>query len=496
MSAAEMWFAAGMALLFAFCFANRPLWPTDLWDHVNYGRVILASGRIPQTEPLLATAVGSPMVCTAWAAQVAAALILDTAPLGFAGLQFVYGLLVVASVAVVGCSVLERTRSAVFAFAAAVGFLYINWQQFLIIRPQLVGVFFFSICVSVLWRRPSRRSRNWIMLPVLFALWANVHGSFAMGLTLMGLTAVGQLIDLWRRSRSLRLAVTSRRVRFAGILVALCAAASMLNPNGVRVYHEVLRIGGHPNISSMYEWKSLTLEMKQGQATVVVVSLVLILLCFTPRRIQFAKMLPAVCLLGLAIWSSRMLNWFAPVCGLLLGIHAGAIWKRWRGRRKSSSAVVRSEWYTVAAVAMGICCCLPTNLGQQVVAGKVWSARECLSSGTPVEAADFLAGNHEGTKGSAFVPAEWSGYVMYRAPQVRPIVNLHVHVLPTDLWSDYLRLLYGQADWKLLLNKHDISLVMTDRRRQRRLTQFLQLDEEFRVLFEDERAVVFVRNTP
>lgn len=492
-SAGDCVFILGMALLFAFCFANRTLWHTDLWDHVNYGRYILENGSIPDTEPLLQTAADSPMIFTAWGAQVLMSLAVSSPQLGISGLQFGYGLLVVAAVAVVGWCVRMRTESTTFGFVAAFVFLFVNWQQFLIIRPQLAGVLLFSICVAVVYSRRFNRSRSWLCLPVLFCVWANLHGSFAMGLTLLGLVTAGRGIDLILRTGKPASLLKSSAVRKLLLLTVACTMATLATPNGISVYGEIFRIGRHPNIASMYEWNALTLQMKQGRAALAACVVLAAVLFVSRRRMRFTELLPMAAFLVLAIWSSRMLNWFAPVCGLLIGIHGAAALRRLRRGPRKSKERQRSGLYAAAAVLAVLICSLTTNLGQKTVFGKLPKPQDCLSAQTPINAAKFLAEHHEVCTGPAFLPAEWAGYITNQAPKIQPFVNLHVHVLPADLWADYLRLNFGSSECLSLLEKYGLNVVVTDRTRQARLTKLLRSSSDFSVMYEDQLAVIFCR---
>ena len=44
----------------------QPLWHTDLWGHLGYGRWIWEHGRLPETEPLMPLAEGMAFIDSAW----------------------------------------------------------------------------------------------------------------------------------------------------------------------------------------------------------------------------------------------------------------------------------------------------------------------------------------------------------------------------------------------------------------------------------------------
>ena len=73
-----MWFrtprhACGFALVISVAywfFSILPIWHTDVWGHLSYGRFIWNAKSLPATEPLLPLSQGIPFVDTAWLSQL------------------------------------------------------------------------------------------------------------------------------------------------------------------------------------------------------------------------------------------------------------------------------------------------------------------------------------------------------------------------------------------------------------------------------------------
>ena len=499
MSASSVAFTFVLSGILLLCYANRPLWHTDLWDHVNYGRKMLQTGALPTTEPLVPLAAGAPMVNTAWGAQVFMAAVLSSTCLGLPALQFGHGLLVVIGLAAVGQAVRKNSGSTLGAVIAVGAMLAVNWQQFLVIRPQIVGVTFYSVVLALL--ATDQLRRRWVrcMVPLLFVAWANLHGSFAMGLTLMGVWAAGQAVKAWWTSKSVHAALRCDAVQRLLWLIPVCAAAALLPPNGISVYLEIFRIGGLQNIQSMYEWAPLTLSMKQGKATLIVVGLLVLATVFSPKRLRLELMLSLIVFGGLAVWSSRMLNWFGPVVAVALGLQAASAWQRWRFRApdstgKAAKSPDRRAFFTAANVGICFLAFFFSNLGVQTLGGSALAPTKLLSSRTPITMVEFLNSKALAPRNPVFVPAEWAGYVFYATDgRVMPFVNLHVHVMPEQLWSDYMHIMLGQRRAIELLNNYDVDLVVTDRLRNRYLIERLLAANEFRLRYKDSQAVVFQR---
>ncbi len=110
-------------------------------------------------------------------------------------------------------------------------------------RPWLCTILFTILTVDVLLDlRAGRATRLVWLLPVVYALWANLHIQFVYGLFLLGLACAAPLIDaLLRRcgcdSRS-ESATLGSGPAFSWrivLLTAVCALATLVNP-----YHEQL----------------------------------------------------------------------------------------------------------------------------------------------------------------------------------------------------------------------------------------------------------------
>src|SRR5262245_29729355 len=217
---------AVLGLLYLFL-SYAPIWHTDVWGHLSYGRWIAQTGHVPTTEPLLPLAGGVPFIDTAWLSQWIAYLAF--ARWGVAALQGLYAACVTAIVATLGITLLRRTRRVPPAVFGLVSFGWLNYQPLSVQRPQIVGMLCFTLLFC--WLTSARWRRwYWFAIPALFALWANLHGSFPMGLVLIAVLAVGTAIDAGRRLNESAGAFRFRPVVRLLLLLELSAAAALINP--------------------------------------------------------------------------------------------------------------------------------------------------------------------------------------------------------------------------------------------------------------------------
>jgi len=485
-------FVVTLGILMIAVFARRPLWPTDLWDHVNYGSWMMTHGQIPTTEPLLPLAEGVPMVTSAWLSQLGLAVLFSSQ--GFAGLQFIYGLLVIVPLAVVAWGGVRRSGSTAFGFVAILTCMALNWQQILIIRPQLIGVVFFSIVVTWLLAVRSWHPVGWLWLPAMFAVWANSHGSFALGLTAMAIAGLAHAITIAVRTKSFKAGLSNQRFVRLFLLTQLCLVAALINPNGIAVLSEVLRVGSNPNVESMFEWRPLTLRMNQGKMAAAFGLLLVMVLLWSPRRLRLDDVLLLTFTAGMTLWSSRMINWLAPVMALTLAAHGAAAWRYVQGAVRSRLVVPKSGLWTVVNLVLCWVFFAFTTFGVQVVHGRRVEVDRAVSSQTPVSSVDFLNSMDSLPVGLVFCPAEWAGFLQGFGPSdLRPMVNLHVHVIPEEIWDHYLQLSAGPTDWKGLTEIYGINLAVTQKSSHERLITKMRENAGWVAIYEDAQAVIFER---
>ncbi len=486
-----------------FCLSRLALRSSDVWGHLAYGRWILAHGSLPETEPLLPLCRGVPWVDTAWLAKVAGVWVFEQ--FGVAGLQFIHAATLTAAFAVLAWEWHRRTRSTAWVLAGLAVFGLVAYEQLLIQRPQDFGVAAFA-CVLVCGLGSVHGRLVWIGLPLLFALWANVHGSFVMGLAVLAACAVGGAIDVFRRTGQVKLALRSRLLWRPLLRGELCAAAALLNPSGVRVYLDVLSIATHPNVPLLFDWSPLTIRTLQGQVFAVTVLALGGVLRLSPRPVRTAECLLLIGMGAAALWSQRMVVWFGPVAGWVLAVHG---WSAWRCQRRlplvPPAPEPRGLW-TVTAVGLAWIYFAYSPFGLQRIHGRptgeaaVADFRRNVVERTPLDAVQYLQEHVEELPGGQMYNShEFGDYLLWAAPQKFGLfVHSHVHMIPEEVWNDFLAIHDGAGDWSDKLDRYGVNTVLVDTTNYMGLIRALRDHAEWREVFSDPRglAVLFVRKTP
>ncbi|MFN0052193.1 MAG: hypothetical protein ACKV0T_08375 [Planctomycetales bacterium] len=501
----------GLALAVAGVFAyysRLPLHHTDLWGHLAYGRWIATQGSLPQTEPFMPLAHGVPLVDTAWLSQLVQYRVFAWA--GPAGLQTLHGLTVAACCGLLLASIRAQTRQLWPAALALVSLLASEWFQFRIIRPQMAGVVCFAVLMFLVTTRAGRRRAVWLV-PLVFALWANLHGSFVVGLGWMAVLAVGRMLDGAIRRRSWRVEWRDPHCRWLWQMIFLGGLATLCNPYGFRLYAEVLAFSGQANLRDLLEWKPLRWSSWQGRTFLATAMLLAggAVVDRTGRRAR--SWLPLLLFGGATIWSARFLVWWGLLAAQNLALRLDSF-KRlgWTDRAAGERALADSETLSVAApashapdrhrrrflgglaVAAVFRALVACPLTQRLWTGKDphWSVT--LSAGTPVKSVAWLRAHPPG--GLLLAPYEWGDYLLWSGPDdMQVFLTSHAHVVPRSVWRDYRRISRGEAAALELLREYQVQGVLIDRRWQGPLASRLAGDDGWKRVYADGQALVYVR---
>ena len=218
---------APLALLLGTAFGAlvslQPVSDSDLFWHVATGARTLA-GDLPRTDRFSWTIAGAPVLTDQWLGDALFALARALAD--WSGVLALRVLAVAALVAiVVDTAVRARPGRPIVAAAAAlpaIALARFAWTD----RPELLGL----VCFALLVRLLRGSDRELLLTLPLLALWAQLHGSYALGLGLV-LASCGAR------------ALEERRERWRFVPIAAAAvSATLIGPSGIASW---TASGGH-----------------------------------------------------------------------------------------------------------------------------------------------------------------------------------------------------------------------------------------------------------
>jgi hypothetical protein len=228
----------------------------DVWWHIKVGDTILSTHHFPTKDIYSFTASGAPWIAYEWLGELLLSSIARMSGLrGLLALDyFLTALILLALFALTS----QRCGNSKAAFATCAGLLPLVYLS-CSLRPQMLGYLFLILTLLILER--FRRGQTWLLwlLPPLFLVWVNTHGSFVIGVVVLGIYLASGLKEFqwgglvskgWTPGERLRLEIAALL-----ILVALT-----ITPYGTEicVYPFSMAFAQPINVTNIQEWQAMT----------------------------------------------------------------------------------------------------------------------------------------------------------------------------------------------------------------------------------------------
>lgn len=438
MSLSALWSFLAVALPVLAALA-APMSTVDLTYHLRAGDEILRTGAVPTVDTWSYTAAGQPWVDQQWGAQLLLAITERIG--GWTGLVLlraaITGLIVWAIRGVARERGVDPRIAALLAVAA-----FVVAAPSMALRPQLFGMVCFALALLLVARRQRHPRRLWLV-PVLVAVWANLHGSFVLGPLLVGLA--------WLDDRF------ERRPGAGQVLLVAVAStfAACLTPSGPWVWVYAIGLSMNPEVTArITEWQPTSLRDATG---LLFYGSALAVTAVIARRGQSVSW-PSLLWLGvfflIGAYAQRGVAWWPPVAvlivaGLLPSRAAPPIERT--GLRRINLAIA----VACIAVAVGLLpAWRPVDRATRVPVGVLRDAPAGIAA-----ALSELAGPGE----RVFNPQRWGSWLGYAVPDIRIAIDSRIELYSPAVWTEYEQILAGLDGWEARLRDQAVRLVVADR---------------------------------
>jgi hypothetical protein len=462
----------------------------DVYWQIEAGRWIVEHGRLPDTDPFSLHGQGQPWVDYSWLFQL---LIYGCwHALGYAGLVL-YTLVMLALIAAALTSLLLKIQPNLTVVALSVFLAMQGLTRISTPRPWLLSILFFILEVDILLTagRTGRLRLLWL-LPPLFVLWASIHIQFIVGGVVLGLALLASACRALLEHPRFRGMEIARWVDVSATLplspllavAVVCGLATLLNPYHVGVYEAAIALLRDRRLWGVLG-ELLSMRFRDYSEWIVLGATLAAVFCIGWRR---RMDLFLILLLGLGIWTSfrsRRDLWLVLIAALVIvnqALRPGPDAAPWRPGKLRWAAIVAG-----AGVALSVVSALtvfPEALERP------------MKGAYPDAACAYVLAQR--CPGPLFNHYDWGGYLIWRLHDADP---------PLPVGMDGRAMIYGEErileqnecwlgepEWEDNPDLKAANLVIA--RRDMALTSLLKSRGAFRVAYEDQVAVVFVRREP
>ncbi|QWE17247.1 hypothetical protein [Polynucleobacter sp. AP-Nino-20-G2] len=449
----------------------------DTYMHLTIGRWILDHGAIPRTDMYSHSLHGHPWVAHEWLSEYILAVLYALG--GWTALVLVTALSLALTLAFLVRFLLHRVPAIYAILFTALA--YSALVSHLLIRPHIFSWPILVMWVGVLINASERQIKPPMYLLALMVLWANLHGSFILGLAIaipLGVQAV------WIAPSSLRGALARSWILFWVLSVISCVATP-LGWQGLLFPLSLLKL---THLTAINEWMPYHFSGLSGLEIVILSYLFLALIGYIDIGIINALII--VGLLHQALTHNRYASIFGLITPMIIASSFGARYKLVHASDESQHPSRVDEIFNRLSVPATKKATL--LFGAIILASAFFLSRghhhEPSKEAYPVAAVDFAI-NHQIT-GPVFNAYEFGGYLISRGIPV--FIDGRADLYDEAILGPYLEAIRDGSASVLdsLMRDYKITWVLIPPDSSART--YFDSREQWKNIYEDKLATIFV----
>lgn len=437
---------------------------SDIWFHLRNAQELLTRHSFLRADLYTFTTTGAPLLNFEWLSELPYYLAFRA--WGLHGLLAVYLVLLWLIFAGVYYLALRQGANSGDAALVTMAGVALGCYSF---GPRMLH--FGWLCLIVLLlvlERFQRTGKGLWVLPPLFALWVNLHGSWVFGFVVMGIYLVSGLVEgRWGVVVAERW--TPGQLKKLLLAFAASAVALLANPYGYKlVWYPFELLSRQQAVrDNMIEWQSMDFHTGWGKLAMLMIIALLAAAWFSSKPWKLSDIL----LVTFAVWASlNHLRFLLFAAIILVPILAPRL-----RLFPPYDAKKDKPWLNLAITAAIVV----------VIAGSYPSAAELqnrIDSQFPSEALRFM--QQRQITGRLFNWYDFGGYIEYYAPAIKTFADGRTDIFVYNrVLDDYLKINTIEEPLELL-DKYKIDYVLFPVNKH--LTYVLDHSAEWRTIYEDK----------
>jgi hypothetical protein len=445
------------------------------WWHLKVGQTLLATHHWPRADTYSFTARGTPWMASEWLGE--ALLASAQRAWGLRGLLALDLALAAAILLALYALAWLRSRHAKAAFVACLLLLPLAAVSFSL-RPQMLGYFFLILTLIILERFRQGRAGTLWLLPPLFLVWVNTHGSFVVGLFAFGVYGISGLVKIrWGGLESI-LWTSSERLRL-GLVFTASLIALAVTPYGTRLaaYPLDMAFSQPINVASLIEWEPMPFNASVGKLFLALLLGFLLAQIVLRPTWQLAELTLFLVGIVAACLHMRFLLVFVPFSAPLFAVilsHGIPAYAPAKDKYALNALLM-------IAVVVGVVRFFPSQAHLESLVAQHF----------PVKAVQYL--RQHPPPWPMYNTYKYGGYLIYAldGPN-RVFIDDRAEIYePAGVLADYRSIAWVESNALSLLRAYDVQSCLIER--DEVLATLLAASSQWQKVYADELSVLFVR---
>jgi hypothetical protein len=454
-----------------FGFSVNRIGEPDIWWHLRNAADLFQYHSFPRVDTYSFGAAGSPRLGFEWLSEIP--FFLAFKAMGLQGLLTVYfAVLVLIYVGVYyrSCRAGADCKDATVTTLLAVFLGIVSIGP----RPLLFG-WLCMVGLLVVLDHFQRTGKGLWLLPPLFAVWINLHGSWVFGLVAVVVTiASGLVAGEWGLVVARRWSPGEQKTLL--LVLASSLAAVFVNPFGYKLvlYPFDLLFRQQNAVHAVEEWRPVDFSNAIGKLALIMIFALLAAALFSRRRWRLDEVL----LTAFALWAALSHVRFLFFAGLIVAPMLAPRLTLFPPYERD----LDKPWLNagiMAAVVAGLILFFPSAAQLQ----------QKVDAEYPAAALEFMQRQH--ISGRIFNKDGWGGYMEWTAPELKTFIDSRADIFVYNgAFDDYVKAVLIQTPFEIL-DKYKIDYVLLEPKRP--LEYLLEHSPAWHPIYTDKVAVLFER---
>jgi hypothetical protein len=460
----------------------------DTGYHIRAGQYILNTLSIPRHDIFSFRSPALPWTAHEWLSETVMALIYGVS--GLTGVVVFYAFLIALTYYLM-FNLLKTYDGDYLAKIIVVILVIASSQIHWLARPHIFSLLFLVVWYYLL-DLYQYRSRNYLyFLPLIMLAWVNLHGGYIIGLGLVGIYCLDNLIKMLRAGGTER-KFYAGKTGVLGMTGAACLLMSLINPFGYHILLFPFKLTSNKFIMDHVS-EFLSVNFHDAIKFKYMLFFMLAVFALSKKGLNFAELILTLLFTYMALYSARYIPLFAVITAPILVTQTGLLFDRWDGK---PARFFKERASTIAGVDLSTRGFLWPFAA--VVLVVVMVAGHKIDYGfdgriKPLAAVDFLKKEH--LKGHVFNNDEFGDYLIYAGwPEYRVFFDGRSDMYGVKNMKEYMKVTKLEPGWQDVLTKYDINWIFYDA--DSALSTFLLQRPEWKLIYADKVADIFVRNIP
>ena len=457
-----------------FLFDSRTIADPDIWWHLRNAEVLVQTHSVVNHDFYSFTATGSRWINEAWLSEVP--FYLGWRWMGPRGIYLV--MLAETELILVGvfCLASLTSRNVKAAFVAS---SLAVWMATVSFGPRTLLSGWICLLAELFLLEQFKRGRDvlWSLVP-LFVVWANLHGSWLIGMVFFGIFCLcGIPHGKWGRIEAI--GWTPAQIRKLIVVGTLSVAGLFLNPYGYRLVFYPFNFAFQQklNVGHVDEWASLDFHSARGKIVFALLAVTLVLALVRKRRWRLEEVAFLLIAFYAALTYSRFLFLAAIVLTPILAKELDFL-PQYRPE-------IDKTWLNAILIAGILGACAGQFPSNEVLMGETVQTY-------PVKAGAYL--QHFRPSGPVFNDFQWGGYLIWEQRHIPVFIDSRIDIYEYNgVFPDFLRAIRGRDSLEVL-KKYGIRYVLY--RRDSALAYLMMHTPGWVIDYQDETTVLLERIEP